>query len=155
VEVSLGVTAGNQVGWDTHANNFRAVRQLCGELDTAWSALLEDLQRRGLLETTTIVWLGEFGRTPQINAQAGRDHFPAAWSCVLAGGGIQGGQAYGRTSADGTRVEEGQVSVGDVWATLCAALGVPPDTQNLSNTGRPVPIVEGTPIRELLDDSTA
>ena len=94
--------------------------------------------------------MGEFGRTPQINGQAGRDHFPQAWSCVLAGGGIAGGQAYGRTSADGMDIEEDPVGVTDVLATLCTALGVPPETENTSNTGRPIKIVDGSPIEKLL-----
>jgi uncharacterized protein (DUF1501 family) len=111
---------------------------------------MNDLSERGLLEFTTIVWMGEFGRTPQINGQAGRDHFPRAWSCVLGGGGIAGGQAYGRTSADGMYIEEDQVDVTDVLATLCSALGVPPETENDSNTGRPIKIVDGSPIDRLL-----
>jgi uncharacterized protein (DUF1501 family) len=96
------------------------------------------------------VWMGEFGRTPRINGQAGRDHFPKAWSCVLAGGGIAGGQAYGRTSKDGTTIEENPVGVTDVLATLCSAMGVPPETENASNTGRPIKLVEGDPIKQLL-----
>ena len=79
-------------GWDTHANNFDAVKNLCGILDPAWSTLMSDLKERGLLDSTLIVWMGEFGRTPKINPQKGRDHFPDAWLAVLAGGGIQGGQ---------------------------------------------------------------
>ena len=94
--------------------------------------------------------MGEFGRTPQINGQAGRDHFPRAWSCVLGGGGIAGGQAYGRTSPDGMNIEEDPVDVTDVLATLCAALGVPPETENMSNTGRPIKIVDGSPVDRLL-----
>ena len=96
---------------------------------------MTELDERGLLDSTTILWIGEFGRTPQINANAGRDHFPNAWSCVLAGGGIKGGQAYGRTSADGMKVEENPC-IGDVLATLCSALGVPPETENHARTGR-------------------
>ena len=94
--------------------------------------------------------MGEFGRTPQINGAAGRDHFPKAWTCVLAGGGIAGGQAFGRTSAAGTDIEEDPVEVTDVLATLCTALGVPPETENDSNTGRPIKIVDGIPIDKLL-----
>jgi uncharacterized protein (DUF1501 family) len=96
------------------------------------------------------MWMGEFGRTPQINGAAGRDHFPRAWSCVLGGGGIAGGQAYGRTSADGMTIEENPVEVTDVLATLCQAIGVPPETENMSNTGRPIKVVEGYPIDALL-----
>ncbi len=143
VEVSLN-------GWDTHANNFEQVATLSEQLDAGWASLMEDLAERGLLEETTILWMGEFGRTPQINGNAGRDHFPAAWSSVLAGGGIAGGQAYGKTSDDGQKVEEGKLDVHELLATLCSAVGVPPDTTNISNTGRPLPIVKGSPVKELL-----
>jgi uncharacterized protein (DUF1501 family) len=153
VEVSLTSSSAGSFGWDTHANNFEAVKALSAELDAGWASLLSDLSDRGLLESTTIVWMGEFGRTPQINGQAGRDHFPRAWSCVLAGGGIAGGQAFGRTSADGMSIEEDPVGVTDVLATLCTALGVDPTTENTSNTGRPIKIVDmvdGAPIDKLL-----
>lgn len=150
VEVALGSFGGGGVGWDTHQNNFGLVKDLSAELDTAWAQLLADLAERGLLETTTILWMGEFGRTPAINTQGGRDHYPSAWTTVLAGGGIATGQAYGRTSKDGMRVEERAVSVGDLLATLCAALGVDPAKQIVSDIGRPISIVEGRPITGLL-----
>jgi len=150
VEVSLSNTTTGGAGWDTHANNFEAVKALSADLDAGWASLMSDLADRGLLERTTILWMGEFGRTPQINAQAGRDHFPRAWTCVIGGGGIAGGQAYGRTSADGTTVEENPVDVTDVLATLSAALGVKTETENISNTGRPIKLVDGSPIRQLL-----
>ena len=150
VEVSLSSSVSGGFGWDTHANNFEIVKGLSAELDAGWASLMSDLSARGLLERTTIAWMGEFGRTPRINGAAGRDHFPKAWSCVLAGGGIAGGQAYGRTSKDGTTIEENPVGVTDVLATLCSAMGVPPDTENASNTGRPIKIVEGDPIKQLL-----
>lgn len=150
VEVSLGAFDGGGFGWDTHQNNFNAVKSLSGELDAGWATLMSDLRDRGLLESTTILWMGEFGRTPKINDNAGRDHFPAAWSCVFAGGGIRGGQAYGKTSADGTEVVEGKVDVGDVLATLSAALGVDPHKENISDQGRPIKIAEGTPVKDLL-----
>jgi hypothetical protein len=152
VEISLSTSTAGGFSWDTHANNFESVKALSAELDAGWSSLMSDLADRGLLESTTIMWMGEFGRTPQINGQAGRDHFPRAWSCVLGGGGIAGGQAFGRTSADGMDVLEDPVGVTDILATLCAALGVPPETENISNTGRPIKIVEGdgSPIAKLL-----
>ena len=148
VEVALNGHGG--FGWDTHANNFEAVKTLSGELDAGWATLMTDLRDRGLLETTTLVWMGEFGRTPKINGSAGRDHFPQAWSCVLAGGGIAGGQVYGRTSENGMQVEEDKASVTEVLATVCAAMGVPPETQNMSDTGRPIYIVDDLPIDRLL-----
>jgi uncharacterized protein (DUF1501 family) len=115
---------------------------------------MTDLEERGLLESTTILWMGEFGRTPRINGNAGRDHFPAAWSVVFAGGGIRGGQAYGRTSDDGTKVVDGQVGVTDVLATLCSAVGVAPSTTQYSNLERPIAIVDGSPIRQVLAERT-
>src|SRR5262249_28023312 len=101
VEVSLATVDNLVLGWDTHLNNFDAVRRLSGVLDPAFGTLIEDLRGRGLLDSTLIVWMGEFGRTPRINPQQGRDHWANAWTTVLAGGGIRGGQAYGRTSPDG------------------------------------------------------
>jgi hypothetical protein len=139
-------------GWDTHQDNFNAVKRLCGPLDTAWAALMEDLKDKGLLDSTLIVWMGEFGRTPRIaKERTGRDHFPNAWSTVLAGGGIKGGQAVGRTSADGMTVEDRPVSVGDLIATVCVALGIDPTKQNQSNVGRPIRIADvgSKPIKEV------
>jgi uncharacterized protein (DUF1501 family) len=153
VEVSLGTFGGGALGWDTHQNNFPVVKSLSEELDAGWATLMTELDERGLLERTTILWMGEFGRTPKLAANrngGGRDHFPNAWTCVLAGGGISGGQAYGRTSADGTTVEENKVEVGDVLATFCRAGGVDPATQNTSEIGRPIRIAEGKPIDDLL-----
>ena len=145
IELTLG-------GWDTHIDNFTAVRQLATILDRGWGTLMRDLEDRGLLESTLIVWMGEFGRTPTINPQAGRDHFPSAWTTVLAGGGIQGGQVYGSSSADGTEVEENPVSVPDLLATVCQALGIDSTQQLPSNVGRPIRIVdkEASPIKQVL-----
>ena len=153
VEVSLA-NAGNLVlGWDTHINNFDGVRRLSEVLDPAWATLMADLKDRRMLDNTLIVWMGEFGRTPRINGNRGRDHWANAWSTVLAGGGIRAGRVYGRTSADGTTVEaERPVRVPDFIATIAHALGVDRNRQNLSNVGRPIRIVEpaGRPIQEVL-----
>jgi uncharacterized protein (DUF1501 family) len=111
---------------------------------------MKELAERGLLDSTTILWIGEFGRTPKINPQGGRDHFPAAWTCVFGGGGIKGGQAYGKTSDSGEEVTEGKVDVPDVLATLCTAVGVDPGTQNVSEQGRPIRIAEGAVIKEIV-----
>jgi uncharacterized protein (DUF1501 family) len=113
---------------------------------------MRDLRARGLLDSTLVVWMGEFGRTPKINPQLGRDHFATAWTTVLAGGGIKGGQAIGRTSADGSEVEERAVSVPDFLATTCLALGIDPLKQNMSDVGRPIRIVDlkAKPIKEVL-----
>ena len=88
-------------GWDTHPHNFDAVKTLSETLDPAFATLLADLKDRGMLANTLVVWMGEFGRTPLINPQTGRDHFPLAWSTVLAGAGVKGGQAIGSTGKDG------------------------------------------------------
>lgn len=149
VEVSLGTNSGG-VGWDTHTNNFDAVANLSKILDDGWATLMQDLESRGLLESTTILWMGEFGRTPQINSGSGRDHFPNAWTSVLAGGGIAGGQAYGRTSDDGTKVVDGKIGVQDLLSTLCSAVGLGDSPMNTDLNGRPIPIAEGTAIEDVL-----
>jgi uncharacterized protein (DUF1501 family) len=138
VEVTLG-------GWDTHQNNFERVRQLSGQLDPAMSALVTDLRDRGLLDSTLVVWTGDFGRTPRINArgaQPGRDHYPRAWSTVLMGGGIRGGQVIGRTDAEAATVAERPVSTIDFMATACNILGIDHNLQNQAPNGRPVRIVD-------------
>jgi uncharacterized protein (DUF1501 family) len=145
VEVTLG-------GWDTHNNNFEQVKSLCGVLDPAWATLTEDLRDRGLLDSTLIVWMGEFGRTPKINPRNGRDHYPGAWSVVLGAGGIKGGQAVGKTSKDGLSVEARPVSAPDLMATICLALGLDPKKQNMSNVNRPIRLADPSaePIKEVL-----
>src|SRR5262249_46169275 len=135
VEITLG-------NWDTHGQNFEQVRNLCGVLDPAWSALLDVLKDRGLLDTSIIVWLGDFDSAPDINRLRGRDHFPNAWNTVIAGGGIKGGQAIGKTSKDGTTVEERPTNTLDLLATVCMALGIDYEKTNPSNVGRPIRIVD-------------
>lgn len=152
VEVFLGRVPGAFSGWDTHADNFNSLKALCGVLDPAWGTLMGDLAARGLIDTTTVVWMGEFGRTPRINGGAGRDHYPNAWSAVLGGGGIKGGQVIGKTDKAGGTVEERPTSGPDLLATVCRAIGVDPAKQNLSNIGRPIRVVDkvGKPITEAL-----
>jgi hypothetical protein len=152
VEVSLSGTANNEVfGWDTHQKNFDTVKRLSQVLDPAWGTLMTDLKARGLLDSTLIVWMGEFGRTPKIS-NGGRDHFPNAWSTVLAGGGIRGGRVVGRTSPDGMTIADRPVAVADFLATICLALGIDPLKYNESNVRRPIRIVEksAAPIQEIL-----
>ena len=141
VEVTLNNAPGAPNAWDTHGQNFEQVKKLCEVLDPAWATLLEDLEQRGLLDTTLVVWMGEFGRTPRINRQQGRDHFPNAWSTVLCGGGIKGGTVHGKTSPDGMTIKDGPVTVPDFLATVAKALGIDPTMQNISNIGRPIRIV--------------
>jgi hypothetical protein len=145
VEVALG-------GWDTHEDNFDHVKRLCGVVDPAWSTLLADLKSRGLLQNTLVVWMGEFGRTPNINPRNGRDHFPQAWSAVLSGGGVRGGSVVGKTSDDGSAVVDRPVSVGDLMATILLALGLDPMKQNMSNVGRPIRLADpdANPLREIV-----
>jgi uncharacterized protein (DUF1501 family) len=151
VEVTLSNVAGTP-GWDTHQNNFASIQSLSKVLDPGFSTLLDDLADKGLLDTTTVVWMGEFGRTPIINGGNGRDHWAVSWSTVLAGGGIKGGQAYGKTSADGMEVKENHVSVPDFLATVGQALGLDITKQNPSNVGRPIRFVDpgAKPIKEVL-----
>jgi hypothetical protein len=152
VEVSLATVGNLALGWDTHLNNFDSVRKLSEVLDPAWSTLMDDLKTKGLLDSTLVVWMGEFGRTPKINNNRGRDHWATAWSAVLAGGGINGGQVIGKTSKDGMAVEERPTGVEDFLATAALALGIDITKQNSSNVGRPIRIVEPTakPIKEVL-----
>jgi uncharacterized protein (DUF1501 family) len=152
VEVTLSGIAGDALGWDTHQDNFGRVKLLSGVLDPAFGTLMTDLKQCGLLDTTTVVWMGEFGRTPKINPAKGRDHFPNAWSTVIAGGGLKGGQVVGKTSADGMSVEDRAVAVPDLLATVCLALGIDFKKTNNSNVGRPIRIVDkaAKPITEVI-----
>lgn len=153
VEVSLNSPDGlGGAGWDTHADNFSAVGSLCDVLDPAWATLITDLQQRGLLQHTLIVWMGEFGRTPKINENTGRDHWPGGWSTVLGGAGIRGGQAYGQTSADGMEVVEQPLTVPNLMATICSALQLDPASTNQSPIGRPIPLADhgSAPVQSLL-----
>jgi hypothetical protein len=147
VEVTLG-------GWDTHQNNFDRVKTLSQQVDPALSALVTDLRQRGMLDSTLVIWMGEFGRTPKINtrgAKPGRDHYPRAWSTVLAGGGIKGGQAVGKTDKEGAAVVERPTSALDFLATVCQVLGIDYNKQNQTPIGRPIRIVDkgAKPITEL------
>lgn len=111
-------------GYDLHDKIFGGLRPLLPVLDAVWSALLEDLHDRGLLQDTLVVCTGEYGRTPRINAMAGRDHWSAAWSLALAGGGIRGGRVYGATDGRGAEVKDNPVTPGDLFATIYRVLGI-------------------------------
>ena len=128
-------------GWDTHSKNANTVRNLSQTVDAAWAALMTDLRERGLLESTLIVWMGEFGRTPKLAGADGRDHWPNSFSAVLAGGGIRGGQVIGDTGQDGAVIKDRPVTVPEFLATICEALGIDHQQQNISNVGRPIRIV--------------
>jgi uncharacterized protein (DUF1501 family) len=121
------------------------------ELDRAYSALLEDLHQRGMLDSTIVIVTGEFGRTPEINAGGGRDHWPTAFSLTMAGGGITGGRVYGSTDDRGGFVKDNPVQVADIVATLYKKLGIDPDKEYVSNIGRPVKIGNnGKPLEFLM-----
>lgn len=136
--------------WDTHEHHYHHLKShLMGPADRGFAALLEDLHQRGMLHDTLVVWMGEFGRTPQINANGGRDHWGMCQSIVMAGGGIRGGQVYGKSDRVAAYPTENPVSPGDVSATIYTLLGVPPEAEIVDQTGRPHPVTRGEPIRAL------
>jgi hypothetical protein len=136
------VVMGDGVGWDTHRDNFPRTRALSLECDIAMAALVTDLERRGLLDTTLVVWMGEFGRTPQCTG-GGRNHWSRAWSSVLIGGGIKGGQVVGRTDRNGAEVADRPISVPDFLATVCTLLEIDYKRKNYPpGIDRPIPIVD-------------
>lgn len=144
IEVDLG-------GWDNHNDIFNTLsNQRLPVLDRAMSALFEDLEQRGLLEDTAIIWMGEFGRTPRINGNTGRDHWARSWSVVVGGAGMNGGIAVGKTNEDGTRVDTEPYTSQDVMASVCKSLGISLETTFTSLSGRPMKIANsGKVIKEL------
>lgn len=143
VEVSFG-------GWDTHVDNFEKLKSQVSIVDKAVSSLLRDLKSSGLLDETIICLSSEFGRTPVINEQNGRDHHPRVFSCLLAGGGILGGQVYGASDAEGMEVRDNPASIMDVNATIAQALGLNPEEETYSPVGRPFRLSGGgKPIQRL------
>jgi len=137
-------------GWDTHINNAGATKKLLEMLDPAMARLIAELAERNRLDKTLVAWLGEFGRTPKINVLGGRDHWPKGWSAVFAGAGIKGGRVLGRTSADGTEIVERPVTVPDLFASMCQAVGIDPAKEHVAPNGRPLAITDkGTVIKEL------
>lgn len=144
VEVDFG-------GWDNHANIFPTFQNdKLPKLDRAISSLVTDLDQRGMLQDTAIIWMGEFSRTPNINGGAGRDHYARAWSVVVGGGGLKGGIAVGKTSEDGRDVVTDPYTSQDVMATICKTLGISLETTFTSRSGRPMKIANsGKVIKEL------
>jgi hypothetical protein len=138
--------------WDTHTRNFPILRdnKLPG-LDLTYTALMEDLNNRGLLDETLVVIMSEMGRTPNINGAGGRDHWTYCYSVVLAGAGIRGGTVYGTSDAQAAFVKDKPVSTSDICATIYHCLGIDPDMPVHDRSGRPVPVAQGgQPIREIL-----
>ncbi|MDA1192113.1 MAG: DUF1501 domain-containing protein [Candidatus Poribacteria bacterium] len=136
VEVSLS-------GWDTHNDNFTSLENLLGMVDPAMSTLIADLDSRDLLHETLVIWLGEFGRTPKINNNEGRDHFPNGWTVAMAGGGLKGGRVIGATDESGEKIVDQPVKTTDYFYSLCRLFGVDPTKVNYSRIGRPISIVDG------------
>jgi uncharacterized protein (DUF1501 family) len=141
----------NQGGWDTHAkHNESAKGFLMPMMDRAFSALVTDLEVRGLLDETLVVWFGEFGRTPKFNGNGGRDHWGHVFSLALAGGGIRGGVVYGASDRNGAYPSDGRVEPRDLIATVFRCLGYEPDTEMRDTEGRPLPVSRGSVIRAIL-----
>ena len=137
VEVDLG-------GWDNHNGIHNILKDnKLPQLDRAMSALMEDLEQRELIKDTVVIWMGEFGRTPRINQNAGRDHFARAWSCVVGGGDLKGGLAVGATNSDGTAVDTEPFSSEDLMTTVCKGLGISTEKTYTSKNGRPMKIAGG------------
>jgi uncharacterized protein (DUF1501 family) len=139
-------------GWDTHQNNFKSLKdRLLPPLDRAYSALLQDLQTRGLLDNTLVVWFGDFGRTPKVNPSAGRDHWATAGVACMGGGGVKTGEVVGATNALGEFVIDSPATPQDLAATIYHALGIPLHTWYRTQDGRPIELVPtGKPIRQLV-----
>lgn len=133
----------NDAGWDTHGNGFRDQPHLCAEADSACATLLRDLADRGQLDDTLVVWMGEFGRTPRIKPDGGRDHYPKGWLTVMAGGGVSGGQVIGATDFDGVDVVDRPISVQDLCVSFCRVLGINPRDEYHTTDARPIKLVDG------------
>lgn len=147
----MGTNLPNQGGWDTHAKNAESLRDhLMPLMDRACSALIEDLNVRGLLDETLVVWMGEFGRTPRHNSNGGRDHWGSVFSLAMAGGGVRAGVVHGASDRLGAYPREGAVLPQDVAATIFHLLGIAPGTEVHDTQGRPIPVSRGEVIRQIV-----
>jgi hypothetical protein len=156
VTVNMFDTVFNEVTWDCHADGGCLATRLddykdtlCPMFDHAYTALLEDLKQRGLLETTLVVAMGEFGRTPQLNPRGGRDHWPGVWTVLFAGGGIRGGQVVGSSDSTGAEPRDRPVTPAEVAATIYKGMGIDPSARLPGPENRPLPLVDAAPIGEL------
>jgi hypothetical protein len=156
VTVNMFDSVFNQTTWDCHADSGSLAstlddyrRTLCPMFDSAYTALLEDLRERGMLATTMVVAMGEFGRTPQLNPQGGRDHWPGAWSILFAGGKIRGGQVVGATDRIGSEPRERPISPSEIAASIYHGLGLDWQTAVPGPDNRPLPLADAQPVREL------
>jgi uncharacterized protein (DUF1501 family) len=138
-------------GWDTHKDNFRTLKgSRLPQTDQAVSALIEDLDSRGLLDETMVYWTGDFGRTPKINRDAGRDHWPQCYTTLLAGGGIRRGMVYGSSDSSGAYPKDNPVRPDDLSATIFTLLGVDPTSEMRDPLNRPIPISYGSVVNSIL-----
>ena len=149
VAVFDGQRNGQDANWDSHEKLFSRHRQLIPPADQALSGLIEDLGQRGLLDSTLVVALSEFGRTPKINGSAGRDHWPDCYTALLAGGGVTGGAVHGASDRIGAYPADDPVTPADIAATIFWRFGIDPATEVADQTGRPFRLTEGEPIRRL------
>jgi uncharacterized protein (DUF1501 family) len=151
VEIGVPFVEVTMDGWDLHQRVFDGLKtRLLPNLDQGFASLVGDLAARGMLQHTVVICMGEFGRTPNINANIGRDHWAQSWSVVMGGGGLKGGRVIGGTDKDGVAVEGKSYLPGDLWATVAQALGIPLSIVHTSKLGRPMKIANGgTPIPEL------
>jgi hypothetical protein len=150
VEKGVRFVQVNRGGFDTHANNFPALQEHGDVMDPALASLIEDLAASGMLEKTMVIMLSEFGRTPTVNKDAGRDHWASVFSCFMAGGGVKGGNVVGSSDADGAEPKDRPVEVPDLHASICHALGIDHDKEVMTPLARPLKLVDGgTPISEL------
>jgi hypothetical protein len=141
----------NSSGWDTHSAHYKQVRNpLMPMMDQTYSALIDDLAQRGLLDETLVVWTGEFGRTPKVNRAGGRDHWGHCFSLAMAGAGIRGGTVFGASDKLGAYPDRDRVTPADLWATVFHLLGYEPETTWHDQTGRPHPLSRGQIIRGVL-----
>jgi hypothetical protein len=151
IEQGVRVVEVTHLNYDTHEDNFNKHRLLAADLDPALSSLMHDLAERRLLESTAVLCLGEFGRTPRVNAKEGRDHWPNGFSCLVGGGGVAGGLVVGATDPTGSRKEpEDPVAIPDLYATVLHALGIEFSRQIITPIGRPLRLSDGKPIERLL-----
>lgn len=151
VEAGVSFVSVHLGGWDDHGKVKEAMQKRAAAYDAAVTALIEDLCERGLDRKVTVVVLGEFGRTPRVNNNGGRDHWPSSMSVLLAGGGLKVGQVIGSTNNKGERPRDRKLHPNDVWATVYKNLGIDVRQTFLDNAGRPIPILpHGEPIAELV-----
>lgn len=138
-------------GWDTHSDNFSTLRnELLPATDQTLPTLIEDLDSRGLLDDTLVVWTGEMGRSPKMNKTAGREHWPQCYTVLMAGGGMKRGFVYGASDATAAYPKDNPCSPDDIAATMFYCMGIDPSTELRSHVNQPVPVSRGTPIMPLL-----